>query len=105
MSEYIPTEARICIDFCNAATKRARPDGSFMSMEDADAAFSRWLAAHDAAVLRAAATELDESIHHLNPANPSELAYINCTRIDARLLRDRADRAEVPVKQEGESRG
>lgn len=42
--EYTPTEARVCIDFCNAATKRVQPDGSFMSMEDADAAFSRWLA-------------------------------------------------------------
>lgn len=50
MSEYTPTEARICIDFCNAATKRAQADGSFMSMEEADAAFSRWLAAHDAEV-------------------------------------------------------
>lgn len=55
MSEYTPTEARICIDFCNAATKRAQSDGSFMSMEDADAAFSRWLAAHDAEVLHRAA--------------------------------------------------
>ena len=52
MSEtyYTPSEARICIDFCNAATKRPRPDGSFMSMEEADAAFSRWLATHDAEV-------------------------------------------------------
>lgn len=50
VSEYTPTEARICIDFCNAAIKRPAPDGSLMSMEEADAAFSRWLAAHDAEV-------------------------------------------------------
>lgn len=48
MTDYTTTEARICIDFCNAAVKRAAPDGSFMSMEDADAAFTCWLAAHDA---------------------------------------------------------
>lgn len=59
MSEYIPTEARICIDFCNAATKRAQADGSFMSMEDADAAFSRWLAAHDAEMRAENVTEPD----------------------------------------------
>lgn len=50
MSDYTPTEARVCIDFCNAAVKRRQPDGSFMDMEEADAAFSRWLAAHDEAV-------------------------------------------------------
>ncbi|HWU30211.1 MAG TPA: hypothetical protein VN041_14100 [Microbacterium sp.] len=46
--DYTPSEARICIDFCTAAVRRGRPDGSFMSMEEADAAFFRWLAAHDA---------------------------------------------------------
>ena len=42
-SRGAPSEARVCIDFCNAATKRRRPDGSFMSMEEADAAFSRFI--------------------------------------------------------------
>lgn len=45
--QYTPTEARVCVDFCNAAIQRRQPDGSFMSMEEADAAFSRWLAEHD----------------------------------------------------------
>lgn len=64
--------------------------------------FDRWLAAHDAEVLREAATELEESIHNLDPEHPIELSFINCTRIDAKLLRERADRiARVPVTQEG----
>lgn len=41
---YTPSEARVCIDFCNAAMKRRQPDGSFMDMEDADEAFSRFIA-------------------------------------------------------------
>lgn len=41
---YVPSEARVSIDYCNAAVKRSRPDGSFMSMEEADAAFTRFLA-------------------------------------------------------------
>ncbi|MDY0984609.1 hypothetical protein SOM10_11955 [Microbacterium sp. CFBP9023] len=61
MSEYTPTEARICIDFCNAATKRAQADGSFMSMEEADAAFSRWLVAHDAEVRAIALKDAEEA--------------------------------------------
>ena len=47
MNEYTPSEARICIDFCNAAVKRPSTDGTFMSMEEADAAFTRWLVEHD----------------------------------------------------------
>lgn len=50
MSDYTPSEARICIDYCNAAIRRPAPDGSFMSMEDAHDAFDRWLAAHDAEI-------------------------------------------------------
>lgn len=42
--DYTPSEARVCIDYCNAATKRPNPDGSVMTMEEADAAFTRFLA-------------------------------------------------------------
>lgn len=66
MSEYTPSEARICIDFCNAAMKRSRPDGTFMSMEEADAAFTRWLAEHDRQVAERAWDEgygSDEECH------------------------------------------
>lgn len=51
-------------------------------------------AAHDAEVLREAATALEPTIRGLNPASPVELAYINCTRIDAQELRHRAERIE-----------
>jgi len=78
--------------------------------EQVGAEFDQWLAAHDAEVLREAATEMDATTWSLNPANPIELAYINCTRIDAQELRHRADRIErntqsrVPVKQEDETK-
>lgn len=49
---YTPSEARVCIDFCKAAMKRRQPDGSFMDMEDADAAFSRFIAQVRAEALR-----------------------------------------------------
>lgn len=41
---YTPTEGRICIDFCNAAVQRKGPSGERLTMEEADAAFDRWLA-------------------------------------------------------------
>lgn len=47
-----------------------------------------------AEVLREAADALSVGTSNLNPANPVELAYINCTRIDANELRHRADRIE-----------
>lgn len=40
---YVPSEARVCIDYCNAAIQRPRPDGSFMTMLEADEAFSRFI--------------------------------------------------------------
>lgn len=79
MSEYTPTTEDV-----RAACSR------YMSSED----FDRWLAAHDAEVLREAATALGESTRGLNRSNPLELAYINCTHIDAQELRHRADRIE-----------
>lgn len=51
MADYTPSTARVCIDFCNAAIQRRQPDGSFMTMEEADAAFDRWMADVRASVL------------------------------------------------------
>ena len=44
MAEYTPTEARVCIDFCNAATTRKGPSGDTLTMEEADQAFDRFIA-------------------------------------------------------------
>ena len=63
MSVYTPGEARIRIDYCNAAIKRSQPDGTFWSMEDADAAFGRWLAAHDAEVSARALNDAADAIN------------------------------------------
>lgn len=47
-----------------------------------------------AEAVREAAEEMNAGVSHLNPGNPTELSYINCTRIDAQELRYRADRIE-----------
>lgn len=95
--EYVETggEPRPWVELDEAEEAREKARGE---------AFDRWLAAHDAEVLRAAAAELEDSIHHLDPAYQSDLSFINCTRIDAKLLRERADCiAGVPVKQENDN--
>ncbi len=92
MSEYTPTTESVRWNY--AVYWQVEDHDTDGSAEAREAAFDRWLAAHDAEVLRAAATELEQSIHHLDPSHPSELSFINCTRIDARELRDRADRIE-----------
>lgn len=43
MADYTPTGARVCIDFCNAATTRKGPGGDTLTMEEADQAFDRFL--------------------------------------------------------------
>lgn len=106
MTGYTPTteEVREAISEWAWARRMFRPELGQSDGLEAD----RWLAAHDAEVLRAAATELEESIHNLDPAHPPELSFINCTRIDVKLLCERADRTEARagvVTQEGESRG
>ena len=52
------------------------------------------LRAVKAETLREAADAIEKSASSLSPHNPGELAYINCTRIDARELRLRADQIE-----------
>lgn len=47
-----------------------------------------------AEALREAADHLEATTELLNPNRGSELAYINCTRIDARELRELADNIE-----------
>ncbi|WEK60519.1 MAG: hypothetical protein P0Y60_14555 [Candidatus Microbacterium colombiense] len=99
MSEYTPSTGEVRRRYAYARSAGHKN-------QSAVAEFDRWLAAHDAEVLREAATEMDATTGSFNPANPNELAYINCTRIDAQELRHRADRIErnaqsrVPVKQE-----
>ena len=90
MSEYTPTMDELREAWLTAEFEER--DAS-TSDDDMRAEFDRALAAHDAEVLREAATALEQSIHHLDPARPADLSYINCTRIDAKLLRERADRA------------
>lgn len=90
MSEYTPTTKDVREVWIYAQDITHDEGEDFHGAE-----FDRWLAAHDAEVLRAAAVELEHSIHHLDPAHPSELSFINCTRIDAKLLRERADRTEA----------
>lgn len=41
---YVPTEVRVCIDFCNAAITRNGPGGEKLTMEQADQAFDRFIA-------------------------------------------------------------
>ena len=42
--QYVPSEARVCIDYCNAAIARKGPGGAKVTMEEADQAFDRFLA-------------------------------------------------------------
>ena len=42
--QYVPSEARVCIDYCNAAIARKGPGGEKVTMEEADQAFDRFLA-------------------------------------------------------------
>lgn len=91
MTDYTPTtdqvKYRYQLDVGNSPI-------SGRSFDEAGLEFDRWLAAHDAEVLREAATALGETIRGLNRSNPLELAYINCTHIDAQELRHRANRIE-----------
>lgn len=96
MSEHTPTTEEIETLFVSALIAAAPDDVPIHPVaEEARRSWAAWLAAHDAEVLRAAATELEQSIDHLDPSHPGELSFINCTRIDASLLRERAERAEA----------
>ena len=54
------------------------------------------VAAAKAEALREAADEMEATIADLRPTlGGAELSYANCTRLDVRLLRDRADRYEA----------
>lgn len=87
MSGHTPTTLQVEVAFLVAA-------GHSTHAGSRKEAFDRWLDAHDAEVLREAADALIGDESNLNPAHPVELAYINCTRIDAQELRHRADRIE-----------
>lgn len=43
--DYTPSEARVCIDYCNAAIRRKGPGGQRVDIEEADAAFGRFIEA------------------------------------------------------------
>ncbi|MCR1785327.1 hypothetical protein KVF89_22495 [Nocardioides carbamazepini] len=64
---------------------------------------SDWLAQHDRTVraeeLRKAADEMKGTIADLRATGGAELSYVNCTLIDVRMLRERADRIESETKE------
>jgi hypothetical protein len=62
--------------------------------DELDAFAARLIRGVQAKTLREAAEALEGSSAALDPSRAVDLAYINCTRIDARELRHRADRIE-----------
>lgn len=98
VSEYTPTTEEVIDCWILFFTRNHDAYMTGVSMEakrdQIRSEITRWLAAHDAEVLREAANALDETIQGLNHLNPLELAYINCTHIDAQEVRHRAARIE-----------
>ena len=62
--------------------------------DELDAFTARLIRGVRTGTLREAAVALDATAADLDPSRPVDLAYINCTRIDAQHLRDHADRME-----------